>query len=134
MISDNVLQALSLILTTITTITLAVLAYFTAVATANSKKVIQVAEKVKTTMEENTKQQNEKLNAVVKTTEAIQKVGKTTHALVNSNMGIQLELNAILARRLAKSTRVPADAKIADAAEAKYKEHMSTQTIIDNKS
>lgn len=134
MISDNVLQALSLILTTITTITLAVLAYFTAVATTNSKKIVQVVEKAKTTLEDNTKQQNEKLNLLVKTTEATQKVSKTTHALVNSNMGIQLELNATLARRLAKSTHSQSDAKIADAAEAKYKEHMSTQTIIDNKS
>src|SRR4026208_2132269 len=47
-------------------------------------------------------------------------VSQKTHALVNNAMSVQLKLNAVLARRVADSTKDPTDIKVAEMAEAVY--------------
>src|SRR5678815_441380 len=54
-------------------------------------------------------------------------VSQKTHALVNNAMSVQLKLNAVLARRVADSTKDPTDIKVAEMAEAVYTEHVAKQ-------
>src|SRR5678815_5751630 len=55
-------------------------------------------------------------------------VNQKTHALVNNAMSVQLKLNAVLARRVADSTKDQTDIKVAEMAEAVYTEHMAKQS------
>jgi hypothetical protein len=55
-----------------------------------------------------------------------------THTLVNSNMGVQLKLNALVSRRLADLTRDPADITAAELAERLYHEHQGKQAVVDS--
>lgn len=65
-----------------------------------------------------------KLNAIAKT-------GEQVHALVNSNMGTQLKLNAITLRRLAIITKDPIDVDAAMLAEKLLQEHEAKQAVAD---
>jgi hypothetical protein len=58
-------------------------------------------------------------------------VTNATHTLVNSNMGVQLQLNATLARRVAELTKSPLDAEVADKADRMLSDHQSRQSIVD---
>jgi hypothetical protein len=58
-------------------------------------------------------------------------VGQATHGLVNSNMGEQLKLNALLSRRVAEITKLPEDFEAATISESKLRDHESTQSIVD---
>lgn len=60
-------------------------------------------------------------------------VAKDTHTLVNSNMEKQLQINAIVTRRLAVITKDPEDIKAADDADSLLREHVKKQTIVDSK-
>lgn len=57
--------------------------------------------------------------------------GQATHVLVNSNMGEQLKLNALLSRRMADLTKIPEDIQAAKCAEAKLQDHESKQAMVD---
>ena len=63
---------------------------------------------------------------------ALTEVSHQTHTLVNSNMGVQLALNAVLAQRIAVITKDPEDVKAAELAERYLKEHLEKQRIADN--
>jgi 4-amino-4-deoxy-L-arabinose transferase-like glycosyltransferase len=63
--------------------------------------------------------------------EEIAKVGKTVHSLVNSAMGVQLKVNAELARWKADQTKLPEDREAADKAENLYREHEAKQIKAD---
>jgi hypothetical protein len=61
----------------------------------------------------------------------IARVGVDTHTLVNSNMGVQLKLNAALSRRIADYTRNADDIAAADLAQLLYDEHLKKQAVVD---
>ena len=65
--------------------------------------------------------------------DALTKVAGDTHTLVNSNMGAQLELNAVMSRRLADITRDPEDEKTAVLAAKMWVDHKSRQATVDAK-
>lgn len=57
---------------------------------------------------------------------------KTIHTLVNSNMGIQLELNMVLAKRLASMPgATEEDKEAAVRATAMFNEHQAKQAVVD---
>lgn len=63
---------------------------------------------------------------------AIGKTGEKTHTLVNSNMGVQLRLNAVVTRRLADLTRSPEDEAMAEQSAKLLLEHEGKQEIVDS--
>jgi hypothetical protein len=81
-------------------------------------------EEVKTTLQTNTTATDVKLQSIAAT-------GEKTHTLVNSNMGVQLKLNAVLSRRLADMTKAPLDISVADQAERLLREHEGKQASVD---
>lgn len=89
------------------------------------KEAAGKAEEVKTTLEATTTKQAETL-------EGMAKVGEATHVLVNNNMAIQLKLNAVLARRLAETTKAASDLAAAVTAERLLAEHEAKQTVVDS--
>jgi rRNA maturation endonuclease Nob1 len=62
---------------------------------------------------------------------AIAKVGNDTHTLVNSNMGVQLKLNAALAKRISDMSGLTDDRKAAELAQMLYDEHVKKQAAVD---
>jgi hypothetical protein len=81
-------------------------------------------EAITTELKMKTESNSEKLNAVTETNEKI-------HTLVNSNMGVQLEISAVFARRIAIMTKDPEDLRAADLAERYLAEHQAKQSIVD---
>lgn len=65
--------------------------------------------------------------------ESIAKVGEKTHTLVNSNMGVQLKLNAAVTKRLADLTNDADDRKAAELAQSMWEEHEKKQHAVDVK-
>lgn len=61
----------------------------------------------------------------------IEETGEKVHTLVNSNMGVQLKLNAALASRIAEMTKDPEDIKAAALAQTLLHEHEAKQTLVD---
>ena len=61
----------------------------------------------------------------------IQESTDNTHSLVNSNMAIQLNINYVLATRLAKITNDPKDIEVAEQALIARDDHMRKQAIVD---
>lgn len=61
------------------------------------------------------------------------KVTEDVHALVNSNFGVQLKVNEVLARRVADLTQNKADVEAADLAARLHREHMEKQSEIDGR-
>lgn len=64
--------------------------------------------------------------------DGIQKTGEDVHILSNSNFGVQLQLNAVVSRRLSAFTKDPADLAAAMLAEKLYNEHMAKQAVVDS--
>ena len=64
---------------------------------------------------------------------SISEVAEKTHVLVNSNMGTQLKLTAMHARRVAELTKDPADESVADEAERLLADHVRKQARVDAK-
>lgn len=60
------------------------------------------------------------------------KTANKIHTLVNSNMAVQLQLNAVLARRMANKTKDPDDEKAAIISEEALRKHQAQQGIIDD--
>lgn len=63
----------------------------------------------------------------------VQRVGVDTHTLVNSNMHVQLKLNAELTRWKANQTGDEADERAAQTAQRMLSEHEAKQAIVDAK-
>ena len=63
--------------------------------------------------------------------EALKKVAKETHILVNNKMAIQLRMTAGALRRIADMTKDPEDEKAALIADAAYREHLGKQLVVD---
>ena len=61
----------------------------------------------------------------------IHSTGEKTHILVNSNMGIQLKLNAANARFKANTTNDPIDIEAAMLAERMLEQHEKHQAAVD---
>lgn len=59
------------------------------------------------------------------------KTANKIHTLVNSNMGVQLEISAVSLRRNATATKDPEDIRVAELAEAALKNHQVQQRIVD---
>lgn len=68
------------------------------------------------------------------TLKTIEKVGKDTHTLVNSNMGIQLKLGMDLSEFKAITTKLPEDIAAANLARSMYQEHVKKQNVVDRRS
>jgi hypothetical protein len=94
-----------------------------AVKTAAEGAAHRVAD-VKDTLVNTTAATDTKLDGIVKT-------GNAVHALVNSAMSAQLQVNAAIARRLAGITGEKGDGEAADAAEKAYATHEAKQRSID---
>lgn len=84
----------------------------------------QKAEEVKATLEVHTAVTDARLSE-------LKSVAHETHTLVNSNMGVQLKLNAAVTRRLAGLTGHADDLAAADLAEQMYQEHLKKQAQVD---
>lgn len=65
-------------------------------------------------------------------TEHTQQTVQAVHTLVNSATGVQLKLNAVMARRLASLTKLAPDDIAATEAERLYDEHQAKQAIVDS--
>jgi hypothetical protein len=91
---------------------------------ANTQEAATDAHAAKTTLAKNTADTKSQLNDIAE-------VGVATHTLVNSNMGVQLKLNAALARRMASITGNQDDLRAAELAEALYQEHINKQAVVD---
>jgi hypothetical protein len=67
--------------------------------------------------------------------EAITQTNQQIHTLVNSNMGVQLKISAVFARRIANMTKGttegPDDERAATLAEQYLNEHEAKQRIVD---
>ena len=61
----------------------------------------------------------------------IEDTGKKTHILVNSNMSEQLKISALALRRVADLTGDQNDVMVAEAAESAYAGHESKQAVVD---
>ena len=87
------------------------------------------AEEVKRTLEKTSEGYTVQLAQIAET-------GEKTHTLVNSNMGVQLRLNAVVTRRLAEITKGTPDGKAdeeaATAAERLLREHEGKQAVVDS--
>lgn len=59
------------------------------------------------------------------------KVAKDTHTLVNSNMGVQLQLSAVSLRELADLKKTPKAEAQAKLAEMAFVEHQQKQAVVD---
>lgn len=62
----------------------------------------------------------------------MEKVTDSTHTLVNSNMTVQLRLNAALAHRVATESGKESDMRVAEQADATLHEHMLQQGKADD--
>jgi hypothetical protein len=63
--------------------------------------------------------------------DVLTKVTNDTHTLVNSNMGVQLKLNAAITQRMAGLTNQPDDIAAATLAKIAYEEHLKKQATVD---
>ncbi len=76
---------------------------------------------------------NDKLIDVITISKASQSIGIDTHTLVNSNMGVQLELTAAVSKRIASMTKDPEDIKASQLADVKLKDHIEKQAAVDER-
>lgn len=60
-------------------------------------------------------------------------VAKDTHTLVNSNMGVQLQLNMVMAQRISDMTKSKEDVAAALLAKKYYEDHVAKQKIVDER-
>lgn len=81
---------------------------------------VDKADEVKATLEASNEVGNRKLDELAE-------IARTTHGLVNGNMGIQLRLNRTLSSRIADLTGEPADRDAAELADRLYAEHVSKE-------
>lgn len=63
----------------------------------------------------------------------IEKTGAQTHALVNSNMGVQLKISEVALRRLAEITNHPSDISAWEASKEALSDHEDRQAVVDSK-
>lgn len=89
-----------------------------------AQKAAEIVKEVKVNLENSNAVADAKL-------EEIKKVSKETHGLVNSQMGIQLRLNADNSRWRADVSGKEKDIKAAEKAEELLKDHESKQAIED---
>lgn len=95
-----------------------------ALAAQRDALAAQKVESVKQTLAASNLATNQRLDGIAD-------VGHKTHTLVNNAMGVQLKLNAVIARRLSNMTHEAGDVEAAIAAEALYAEHMAKQAKVD---
>ncbi len=62
----------------------------------------------------------------------IAKVGEATHVLVNSNMEAQLQVNSVLAHRVAELTNDPVDMEVARKVDKLLAEYLSKHAAVDS--
>jgi len=62
------------------------------------------------------------------------KIAGDIHTLVNSQMGVQLRVNWLQARRIADMTKLPSDIELAIEAEKLYNAHVIRQAKVDSSS
>lgn len=123
--SDQVLIANSVI-ALIGTIFSGVMVYLMARLKTKTEKAAVEVKAVATKLDKKSTVAEEKLNAIAKVADA-------THKLTNSNMGVQLRISAVQARRISDLTRDKADALAAIEAETLLLEHQTNQDRVDEK-
>lgn len=113
-------------------------AYYMARVRANVKVTADNSEETKISAERAAKKTEEVAKTlkesdvhITRQLDKIEKTGEGTHTLVNSNMEIQLTLNAGNARFRADTTGRPEDIEAADKAEQLLKEHKEKQGFVD---
>jgi len=89
-----------------------------------AEQAAEQVKEVKTALEETTSATSEKLDKIAETSDK-------THTLVNSNMGVQLKLNAELSRWKADQTKDKSDEAAAIQAEHMFREHEGKQATVD---
>lgn len=88
-------------------------------------------EKVKMALKTENARTDGKLNELLNKADASARTGDATHALVNSAMIRQLQLHAVMARRMAEITGEQADRDAAVAAEQAYEQQKMKQATLD---
>lgn len=73
-----------------------------------------------------------KLDKIVQTGEKAAETGEKTHTLVNSNMGVQLKLNAYNSQIVAELRKNPEDIEAATLAKKMLLDHERKQTKVDS--
>lgn len=79
----------------------------------------------------NTKRTEQKVEKLAANVDSVKSTGEAVHTLTNSNMGVQLKLNAELSRWKAVETGHPVDITAAEEAERMYADHQRKQGIVD---
>ena len=113
----------------------AILAYFlkrlgaghkdaTVAAQVSADAVAATAQQVKVDLKTHTDAQNEKM-------ENLAEVTQSTHSLVNSAMGVQLDEKAKAREALVEALPTPENILAAQAARAEYRAHMAKQAALD---
>lgn len=88
-------------------------------------------EGVQKTLVQSTQESTHRLDDLTAVALATQKLGKKTHRMVNSAMGIQLRISALALRRLAQMTGNPEDIAAAELAEQVYAEHHAAEVVVE---
>jgi len=148
---DNTVRIVSIVAPVVSTIVLAILAYFTAVANINAQTAahkadanatagLKAAVEVKQTLAEATSNTIQKLNdngdqlaqlsVIANNT---QRMGEATHTLVNHDRGVLLAVNAHALRQLAELSHDRQDEEIAAEAERVLAQHMAAQAVVDSR-
>ncbi len=120
-----ILAVITLIGSIVTPIIAGIGAYFMFKLKISAEKAATKVENVAVTLEASDAKTDHELHEIKAT-------GEKIHTLVNSNMGIQLQLNAKLSRRVADQSQDPADIEVANASERMYQEHQGKQALVDN--
>ncbi len=111
-------------LTLLGTVFSGVMTYLMAKLSFQQTLAAAAARDVAVVLKDTTAVYTDKLNAIAET-------GNQVHTLVNSNMAIQLRINAAVTRRLANLTGDPEDERAAKVAEAMSIDHSSKQAALD---
>jgi hypothetical protein len=124
----------SLIGTMFTGVLTYLMARLNARAAVAAKAVEQVSERAAiaaTAVEQVKKDLTISQDVVNEKLDKAEKIAVMTHTLVNSNMGAQLKMHALLARRMADKTHEPDDISAAKQAERLLAEHEGKQAVVD---
>lgn len=123
--SDQALTGLiTALISLIGTMFTAYLTYLMAKLNARAAVAATAVEQVKTDLTNTQDVVNGKLDKA-------QEIAEKTHTLVNSNMGAQLKMHALLCRRMAEKTGEPDDLSAATQAEKLLAEHEDKQAVVD---
>jgi hypothetical protein len=109
----------------------AVVAEKAATVAEKAEKAAESVETVRTDLRKQEVVTAQRLDAIAQVGIESAKVGRSSHVLLNANMGVQLKIAAVALRRVADITKDRADIQNAELAEHAYAEHMKQQAVVD---